>query len=239
MRLIWDSWCLFKDLRLKNWVEHVMGMPSIEIAVFESYHNRLGYSIFSFLCQYPQETAKYRSIATVRHLLDYLCNTNKSQAVRPTDRFLYATVLNALECAEKEKSFCELALNAPFMTAPLKHLLSRPDKNILRRLSVLEARYKRYRTGAEMAQGRDFQTDTKLITRLTEESAVTVSRKITQETLMNFRKISYDGILTTDCHLKELAVRWNAFFFESEEISASGGLEASLSALAKVCAICI
>ncbi|KAJ6105176.1 hypothetical protein N7523_010250 [Penicillium sp. IBT 18751x] len=124
-------------------------------------------------------------------------------------------------------------LDAPFLTAPLKSLLSRPDKDILRRLSILETRYKRYRAGAEMAQGQEFYTDTKLFTLLSEESVVAVARKITRDTLMNFLKISYDGILTSDCHLKGLATEWNCFFFESEELSAFGGLNSSLSALAK------
>lgn len=75
LHLLRESWCLFKDVRLKHWVEVVMGMPSMAIALLESYHNRLGYSLFSFLGHFPQETAKYRSVAMVR----YRCLTNPTE----------------------------------------------------------------------------------------------------------------------------------------------------------------
>jgi hypothetical protein len=65
MKLLRDNWSLFKDLRLEHWVEHVMEMPSAAISLFESYHHRLGFSLFSFLCQTPGETEKYYSVAEV------------------------------------------------------------------------------------------------------------------------------------------------------------------------------
>ena len=63
MQLLRDSWCLFKQLRLENWVEFVMGMPSATLAVFESYHNRLSFSLFCFLCHFPIEAEKYDTVA--------------------------------------------------------------------------------------------------------------------------------------------------------------------------------
>jgi hypothetical protein len=65
MQLLRDSWSLFKDLRLEHWVEHVLGMPSAAISLFESYHHRLGFSLFCFLCQVPEELEKYHGVAKV------------------------------------------------------------------------------------------------------------------------------------------------------------------------------
>lgn len=72
MKLLRDNWSLFKDLRLEHWVEHVMEMHSAAISLFESYHDRLGFSLFSFLCQAPGETEKYYSVAEVCYLVEAL-----------------------------------------------------------------------------------------------------------------------------------------------------------------------
>lgn len=72
MKLLRDNWSLFKDLRLEHWVEHVMEMPSAAISLFESYHHRLGFSLFSFLCQTPGETEKYYSVAEVCYPVEAL-----------------------------------------------------------------------------------------------------------------------------------------------------------------------
>lgn len=239
MHLLRDSWGLFKDLCLKHWVELVMGMPSMPIALFESYNNRLGYSLYSYLCRFPHEIVKYRYVATVRDPVGDIYIADTQQKARLIDRFLYATIDNALCCVEEGKPFSDLHVEVPFITLPLKSLLFQPDKDILRRLSVLEARYKRYRTGAGMAHGRIFPTDTELFTSLMAESAVTVARKMTQDTLQEFWKISYDSIVKADRHLEQLGGRWNTLFHEAEEIAAAGELKASLTALAKVCEVCI
>ncbi|KAJ5098167.1 hypothetical protein N7532_005168 [Penicillium argentinense] len=52
------------------------------------------------------------------------------------------------------------------------------------------------------------------------------------DTLAEFRKISYDGIMANECHLKRLAARLDFLFYEGEEIAAAGGLDARLAALA-------
>lgn len=59
--------------------------------------------------------------------------------------------MNALECAESDKPFRKLSLDAPFLTGPLKIVLSRLDKDILRWLFILKTRYERYRRGTTMA----------------------------------------------------------------------------------------
>lgn len=65
MQLLRDSWSLFKELSLEHWVEHVLKMPSAAISLFESYHHRLGFSLFCFLCQAPGELEKYHDVAKV------------------------------------------------------------------------------------------------------------------------------------------------------------------------------
>jgi hypothetical protein len=53
MQLLHDSWIIFKELKLEDWVNYVMGMPSVAIRLFESYHNQMGLSLYSLLQQSP------------------------------------------------------------------------------------------------------------------------------------------------------------------------------------------
>ena len=66
MRLLRDSWCLLKHIRLEHWVEVVFGRPSASILVFESYLEKLSFSLFEFLHQGPEEKPKYHAITMVR-----------------------------------------------------------------------------------------------------------------------------------------------------------------------------
>ncbi|KAJ6033795.1 hypothetical protein N7444_011566 [Penicillium canescens] len=63
--LLRDGWCVFRQLRLEHWVEHVMGMASATIAVFVSYHDKLSFSLFNFLCHVPSEAEKYQNVPEV------------------------------------------------------------------------------------------------------------------------------------------------------------------------------
>lgn len=65
LTLLRDSWCLFKQLRLEVWVEHVIGVSSAKLTLFESYHDRLAFSLFNFLCHFPSEMEKYRRVSQV------------------------------------------------------------------------------------------------------------------------------------------------------------------------------
>lgn len=65
MRLLRDNWCLLKHLHLDDWVQHAVGAPSAAITMFQSYHDRLSFSLFRSLCQFPAEAEKYTSIARV------------------------------------------------------------------------------------------------------------------------------------------------------------------------------
>jgi hypothetical protein len=72
MKLLRDNWALFKDLRLGHWVEHVMEMPSAAISLFESYHYRLGFSLFSFLRQTQGEKENFYFVAEVCYPVEAL-----------------------------------------------------------------------------------------------------------------------------------------------------------------------
>lgn len=65
MRLLRDSWCLLKHLRLDDWVQHAMEAPSAAITVFQSYHNRLSLSLFCYLCRFPAKAEEYSFMAQV------------------------------------------------------------------------------------------------------------------------------------------------------------------------------
>jgi hypothetical protein len=65
MQLLRDSWSIFKDLKLEDWVKYVMGMPCAAISLFEAYHNELGLSIFSFLQQFPGDVDRFREATKV------------------------------------------------------------------------------------------------------------------------------------------------------------------------------
>lgn len=65
MQLLRDNWCLLKQIHLDDWVQHAMGAPSAAITIFQTYHDRLSFSLFSYLRQFPAETERYTSIVRV------------------------------------------------------------------------------------------------------------------------------------------------------------------------------
>lgn len=64
-KLLRDGWHAFKQVRLEDWVEYVMGMASETIAGFVSYHDRLSFSLFDLLCYFPSESDKYQNVQKV------------------------------------------------------------------------------------------------------------------------------------------------------------------------------
>ncbi|KAJ6027445.1 hypothetical protein N7460_012262 [Penicillium canescens] len=213
MRLLRDSWSLFKDLRLEHWVEHVLGMPSAAISLFESYHHRLGFSLFCFLCQAPEELEKYHGVA---------------KKVQPTDRFLYDTITHAVKSFENNQIYSPLSLDASLITSPLKAILSQPDKNILRRLVVLGNRYKRYRRCSGLAQGREFQTNTAFLEILREKAVPGIAWEISRDTFDDFRKISLHSIRDYDLHIRRLALRWDNLYYDVDDVAATGEFDGTL-----------
>jgi hypothetical protein len=65
MQLLRDSWGMFKDLSLRDWADDVLDMPSAKMKLFRLYYCGLACSLFTFLRQFPKETAKYDSIISV------------------------------------------------------------------------------------------------------------------------------------------------------------------------------
>lgn len=65
MQLLRDSWIIFRDLKLEDWVKYAMGMPSTAISLFESYHNDLGLSLHSFLLRSPHDVDIFWEVAKV------------------------------------------------------------------------------------------------------------------------------------------------------------------------------
>lgn len=65
LQLLHDSWSIFKDLKLEDWVKYVMGMPSAAISLFESYHKNLGLSLFSFLQESPCDVEIFWEVTKV------------------------------------------------------------------------------------------------------------------------------------------------------------------------------
>ena len=78
MKLLQDSWCILKQLRLENWVEQVLETSSATVAVFQSYHENLCFSLFDFLRRFPLEAKKYRSALEVscNQLVSFQVMTN-------------------------------------------------------------------------------------------------------------------------------------------------------------------
>ncbi|CRL30039.1 unnamed protein product [Penicillium camemberti] len=218
MQLLGDSWSIFKDLKLEDWVKHAMGMPSAAIGLFESYHNELGLSLFCFLQQFPSD-------------IDIFWEATKS--VQQNDPFLYRTLSRALTAFENKRPYHKLPIEAGLIVGPLKVLLARPDKAIIRRLKVLEARYTRYKVGPDMASGRAFEPTTEFFTVLSKQSAPTIAWKMTQDVLQGFGKITLDGLVSHNGHLRDLAVQWDELSHNVEEVAVAGGQEDKLRDIAR------
>ncbi|KAJ6090438.1 hypothetical protein N7486_009253 [Penicillium sp. IBT 16267x] len=114
------------------------------------------------------------------------------------------------------------------ITGPLKGLLGQPDKAIIRRIKILENRYTRYRSGADIAGGFSFQVNTDFFTALSEQTATTIAWKMTEDALKIFGKISIYGLMYHDDQLRQLATQWDQINHNVEEIAAAGCLDDSL-----------
>ncbi|KAJ5215279.1 uncharacterized protein N7498_001686 [Penicillium cinerascens] len=217
MQLLRDSWTIFKDLKLGDWVKYVMGMPCATISLFEAYHNELGLSIFSFLQQFPGDIDRFREV---------------TKSIQPVDRFLYNTLSHALITVENKRPFHKLPIEAGHITGPLKELLGRPDKAIIRRLKILDARYARYKIGNNIAGGFKFEVETDFFTAVSELKAATIAWKMSEDALEGFGKINIHGLLFQDEHLRQLAIQWDRINHNVEEIAAAGGMDDNLREIA-------
>jgi hypothetical protein len=132
------------------------------------------------------------------------------------------------------KVYSKLHLDASVITSPLKAMLSQPDANVLRRLAVLKNRYKRYRTGTDIALGREFQTDTDFLMALSEKSPARMALDSSRDTFAEFRKVSLHSIHENDCHLQCLALRWDQLHYDVEDVASTGEFNDALMGFAKV-----
>jgi hypothetical protein len=125
-------------------------------------------------------------------------------------------------------------IEASVITGPLKVLLGQPDRYIIRRLKVLEARYTRYKIGSDIARGRVFDVRTDFLTAVSEQSAATIAWKMTQEVMREFDNLNINGLLFHDDHLRHLALKWDQMNHDAEEVAAAGGLDGKLRDIARV-----
>ncbi|KAF7589637.1 hypothetical protein BBP40_004010 [Aspergillus hancockii] len=216
MQLLRDSRRLLKRLRLDDWVQYAMRMSSTAVAVAHSYYDRLSFSLFDFLCHFPDEAEKYALVV---------------KTLQGNDPFMHGTIAHALWCFQNHKIYEALVLDTDFMVVPLKTLLSAPDKDVLRRLAVLEERYSRYRTSPSMALGEPFDIDTRFLTEVSEETAEVIAQRLTEGALREFRQLSSRSITCGDSNLWRLGVRWDQLCYGFQEIVAVGDMNDKLVSL--------
>jgi hypothetical protein len=125
----------------------------------------------------------------------FLLSTDTQQSIQPIDRFLYTTLSRALIAVENKRPFYKLPMEAGHITGPLKELLGQPDKAIIRRLKVLEARYARYKTGPDIAGDFKFEVRTDFFTAVSEQKAASIAWKMSEDALEAFGKINIYGLL--------------------------------------------
>jgi hypothetical protein len=156
------------------------------------------------------------------------------QTVKQIDRFLYSTLSHALIEFENKRPYHNLPMEAGVIAGPLKVLLDQPDRYIMRRLKVLEARYTRYKTGPDIARGRAFDVRTDFFTAVSEQTAATMAWKMTQDVLGVFDNLNINEILLNGDHLRHLAEKWDQLSHDTEEIATAGGLDGKLRNIASV-----
>ncbi|CAG7945838.1 unnamed protein product [Penicillium nalgiovense] len=218
MQLLHDSWIIFKELKLEDWVNYVMGMPSVAIGLFESYHNQMGLSLYSLLQQSPCVVEVFGEVTKI---------------VKQIDRFLYFTLSHALMEFENKHPYHNLPMEAGVIAGPLKVLLDRPDRYIIQRLKVLEARYNHYKIGPDIARGRAFDVRTDFFTAVTDQSAATMAWKMTQDVLREFANLNINEIMLNGDHLRRLALKWDQLYHDTLEVATAGGLDGKLRDIAK------
>jgi hypothetical protein len=156
------------------------------------------------------------------------------QIVKQIDRFLYFTLSHALMEFENKRPYHDLPMEAGVIAGPLKVLLDRPDRYIIQRLKVLEARYNHYKIGPDIARGRAFDVRTDFFTAVTDQSAATMAWKMTQDVLREFANLNINEIMLNGDHLRRLALKWDQLYHDTLEVATAGGLDGKLRDIAKV-----
>lgn len=147
---------------------------------------------------------------------------------------MFRTLTHSLDCFQDGRSYKILTLELGFITSPLKSLLSRPDKDLLRRLAVLDTRYTRYRNGTNVVQGREFRIETDFFNLVSYHSITAIANQLSRRALSGFHQISVNGVFKNDQHLRHLGALWDQLCHNTEELAAMGDLNIKLIELAKV-----
>lgn len=135
---------------------------------------------------------------------------------------------------ENKRPYHNLPMEAGVIAGPLKVLLDRPDRYIIQRLKVLEARYNHYKIGPDIARGRAFDVRTDFFTAVTDQSAATMAWKMTQDVLREFANLNINEIMLNGDHLRRLALKWDQLYHDTLEVATAGGLDGKLRDIAKV-----
>ncbi|KAI2741973.1 hypothetical protein DTO013F2_8636 [Penicillium roqueforti] len=134
---------------------------------------------------------------------------------------------------ENKRPYHNLPMEAGVIAGPLKVLLDRPDRYIIQRLKVLEARYNHYKIGPDIARGRAFDVRTDFFTAVTDQSAATMAWKMTQDVLREFANLNINEIMLNGDHLRRLALKWDQLYHDTLEVATAGGLDGKLRDIAK------
>lgn len=236
LKLLQDSWCILKQLRLENWVEQVLENSSTTITIFQTYYENLCFSLFDFLRRFPLEAKKYRSALEVscNEPVSFQVMTKGNQTIRPNDFFLHQTLMHAFKLFDTGVQYEKLNLDANLIIRPLQTLFSQADKNVLCKLKVLEVRYKRYQMASYMAQGQDFDVGTIFLDSILEDTAKSVANQLSQNVLRQFRCLSLESVLTHDQNIQLLGTQWSDLCHNAEEIASAGVLQEKVMAVAQV-----
>ncbi|KAI9040185.1 uncharacterized protein KD926_008508 [Aspergillus affinis] len=215
-QLLQDNWYVFKHLYLDTWVQQAMGRSPAAIVAFNTYYNRLSYSLLHFLGQYPEEIEKYTAVVTL---------------IRRNDLFLSMAISYAVRCRMTLEPFEPLTLNVDCILLPLKAILSNPDKHIIRRLTALEVRYRRYLASPTLAQGDEFPINTEFLIQISESSPDTVALQLSAVALREFHQLSLHSVQAKTGALPRLGIRWDRLCRETEEAAVVPELGGALQSL--------
>jgi hypothetical protein len=235
MNLHQYSWRLLKQIQFDDWIGLSLENYSTAVVILGTYHGRLAFSLFDFLCHFPHEAGKYRSILEVCDNYWFsVGGVAHSMQESGSEGFLYQVVLHALKNLESSRPYMNLELDTRFVTEPLHALLSEPDANILSRLKILKARYTRYKMGLGLIEGRYFDIETGFLDLLMNESPRSVAIELSQNVLKLFRHLSLESILTHDSNLRLLGIQWNQMCLDAKEIAIADVQQDKMVAVAKV-----
>jgi hypothetical protein len=122
-------------------------------------------------------------------------------------------------------------LDTNFIILPLKTVLTCPDTHVLRRLSVLEVRYNRYRASRALARGDEFPVDTDFLLLASEHTVKAIAMQLSEDALREFHQLSTQSVLAKDDTLRRLGTIWDSLCRETEEVAAIQALSSQLESL--------